>query len=106
MTRAIHENKAGRASQDEDMNLLKSHPVKVAIAVLKRIKDKERIMEVYVSPDGYVRLDRRQEKSIRSFVLPTEWLVGTYSRMSTEADIADDLEVRLAEIREMKNGKY
>lgn len=99
MTRAIQENKAGRASQDEDMNLLKSHPIKVAAAIRSRMLVRGRTLEVYVSPEGFVRLDRPQDQSIRSFTLPAEWLVGTYSRMSSEADIADDLEVRLAEIR-------
>lgn len=100
MAQTIHENKAGRASSDENMNLLHSEPAKVAAAIKDRIMARGRMLEVYVSPEGYVRLDRPQEQSIRSFTLPTGWLVGTYSRMSSEADIADDLEVRLAEIRE------
>lgn len=69
----------------------------VAYAVRQRAMASGRRHEVYVRDNGSVQITL-QGKSERRHAMPDHWLVGTYDRQASTADIAEDLAERVREL--------
>ncbi len=77
-------------------NLAQDSLTDIAYAIRQRALNSGQRHEVYVRPSGAVVI-RLQGTGLRH-PINSDWLVGTYDRQATTADIADDLAERAKEL--------